>query len=149
MDAPLAEALKEIEAWVSRGKPPSRHHARAILVGLGLEMLDEPELTAAGSAALERVAGWIARSPEAWREAIASEISMAATEHVRSADPRWLRHPQYDLAYAVEARHRLEARLVCAERLGVGVPDEILEAIGRADALLAPLLDDGGKGSAP
>jgi hypothetical protein len=142
MDAPLADVLKEVEAWVTRGKPPSRHHARAVLVGLGLEMLDGP--AGAEAPALERVTGWIARAPDAWREAIASEISMAATEHVRSADPRWLRHPQYDLTYAVEARHRLEARLVCAERLGVGVPDEILEAVGRADALLAPLLGDAG-----
>ncbi len=145
MDAPLADVLKEVELWVGRGKAPTRHHARGILVGLGLELLERP--TGAEAAALERVSGWIARAPDAWREAIASEISMAATEHVRSVDPRWLRHPQYDLAYAVEARHRLEARLVCAERLGVGVPDELLEAVGRADALLAPLLrEDAGPG---
>lgn len=146
MDAPLADVLKEVQSWVSRGKPPTRHHARAVLVGLGLEMLDGP--AGAEAAALAQVSGWIAQAPTAWREAIASEISMAATEHVRSADPRWLRHPQYDLEYAVEARHRLEARLVCAERLGVGVPDEILESIGRADALLAPLLRDGGPNEA-
>lgn len=148
MDAPLTDVMQEVERWIARGKPPTRHHARGILVGLGLEMLDGPARSEAE--ALERVAGWIARAPDAWREAIASEISMAATEHVRSVDPRWLRHPQYDLAYAVEARHRLEARLVCAERLGVGVPDELLEAIGRADALLAPLLrDDAGPRRSP
>lgn len=144
MDAPLTDVLAELDAWVARGKAPTRHHARGVLVGLGLALLDgraEQE-----AAAFARVASWIERDPAGWREAVAGEMSMAATEHVRSVDPRWLGHPKYDLAYTVEARHRLEARLACAEHLGIEVSEELLEAIARADAQLAPHLDGGSSG---
>ena len=109
MESPLPEVLAEVEVWVARGRVPTRHHARGILLGLGEALLenrlgDEAE-------AFARVAAWIARAPDAWRDAFVGEIALAATEHVRSADPRWLGNPKYDLAYTVEARHRLEARL--------------------------------------
>ncbi|MCY2960045.1 MAG: hypothetical protein NTY35_07750 [Planctomycetota bacterium] len=145
METPLPDVLAEIEAWIARGKPPTRLQARGLLLGLGDALLegrsgDETE-------AFARVAGWIERAPDPWREAFSSEISMAATEHVRSVDPRWLGNPKYDLPYTVEARHRLESRLACAEHLGIEVPEELLEAIARADALLAPYLEGGSAAS--
>lgn len=142
METPLPEVLAEVEAWVARGKAPTRHHARGVLIGLGLAVIEGR--AEAEAQAFARVRAWIERAPEAWGEAIASELSMAATEHVRSADPRWLGNPKYDLPYTVEARHRLEARLACAEHLGIEVAEELLEAITRADALLEPYLEDGG-----
>ncbi len=143
----LTEVLAEIQAWIGRGKAPTRHHARAILLGLGDALLEDRAGDEAE--AFARVAAWIERSPEAWREAFAGELAMATTEHVRSADPRWLGNPKYDLAYTVWARHRLEARLACAEHLGIEVPEELLEAIARADALLAPYLDETTAGGTP
>jgi len=143
MDASLSQVLAEIDVWVGRGKAPTRHHARGVLIGLGDALLENrADLEAE---AFARVAVWIERKPDAWREAFAGEIALAATEHVRSADPRWLGNPKYDLAYTVEARHRLEARLACAEHLGIEVAEDLLEAVARADAVLAPYLG----GSAP
>lgn len=139
MDAPLPEVLAEVKAWVARGRPPTRQHARGVLVGLGLAILEGRAGDEAES--LARVATWIARAPDAWKAAFDSEIAMAATEHVRSADPRWIEKPEYDWAYVVDARHRLEARLACAEHLQVEVPEELLEAIARADAILAPYIE--------
>jgi len=137
VDTPLPAALAEVEAWVARRRAPTRHHVRALFIPLGealLEGRDEAE-------AFARVATWIGRDPEGWNEALKGELTMAATEHVRSADPRWIANPKYDLAYAVEARHRLEARLTCAEHLGLEVADDVLESIARADTVLAPQLD--------
>ncbi len=148
MEAPLSEVLAEVEAWVGRNKAPTRHHARGVLIGLGGVLLEDR--AEAEADAFARVAVWIERKPDAWREAFAGEISMAATEHVRSADPRWLGNPKYDLAYTVEARHRLEARLACAEHLGIEVAEDLLEAVARADALLAPYLSGtGADGAGP
>jgi hypothetical protein len=142
----LAEVLAEVERWVARGRAPTRLHARGVLIGLGDALLADRAGDEAD--AFARVAAWIERAPDAWRAAFAGEIEMAATEHVRSADPRWLGNPQYDLAYTVEARHRLEARLACAEHLGIEVAEELLEAVARADALLAPYLGDAGASGA-
>jgi hypothetical protein len=60
---------------------------------------------------------------------------------VRSCDPRYLDHPKYDLVYTVEARERLEARLVVAEKLGLPADEAMLEAVERADGLLQSRLD--------
>jgi len=150
-DAPLPEALPDllatVEAWVARRRPPTRHHVRGVFIALGDVLLEGR--ADAEAEAFARVAAWVARDPSGWNEAFAGELAMAATEHVRSADPRWLGNPKYDLAYTVEARHRLEARLACAEHLGIEVADELLEAIARADAMLAPYLDAGEPGTGP
>lgn len=141
MEQPPEMVLKEVEAWVAARKAPTRHQARDLLVGIGLALLDEAPDVAQPS--LDRFAALIRASPEAWNEVIASELSMAVTEHVRSADPRWLGNPKYDLPYTVEARHRLEARLACAEALQVEVAEDMLEAVARADTILAPYLEGG------
>jgi hypothetical protein len=150
-DTPLPETLPEllaaVEAWVARRRPPTRHHVRGVFIALGDALLAGRADAEAG--AFARVATWVARDPSGWNEAFAGELAMAATEHVRSADPRWLGNPKYDLAYTVEARHRLEARLACAEHLGIEVGDELLEAIARADALLAPYLETDGPEPGP
>ncbi|MBL8863883.1 MAG: hypothetical protein JNK02_17980 [Planctomycetes bacterium] len=140
MESSLPGTLAEIEAWLGRGQAPTRAQVRVVLVELGLALLEHR--AAEQEAAFEQVTAWIAARPEAWRAAIAGELAMAVTEHVRSVDPRWLGNPKYDLAYTVEARHRLEARLACAERLGLEVAEELLEAVARADARLAPHLAD-------
>lgn len=139
MEAPLPDVLAEVQAWVGRGRAPTRQHARGVLVGLGLAILDGRAGDEADGFA--RVAAWIARAPEAWKAAFDSELAMAVTEHVRSADARWIAKPEYDWDYVLDARHRLEARLACAEQLQVEVPEELLEAIARADSVLAPHLE--------
>jgi hypothetical protein len=138
MEGDIAGALRETEAWLAQGRSPTRFQARALLVPIGLGLLEGPHPDA--EAALERVRGWIAAARPAWEDAVLGELSMAATEHVRSVDPRWLDHPRYDFVYTVDARHSLEARLRCAEALGIEVPDDLLEAIERADLLLEPHL---------
>jgi len=142
MEQPPDKVLDEVVAWVAARKVPTRHQARELLTGIGLVLLDDS--TELAQPLLDRFAALIAASKDAWREAITGELSMAVTEHVRSADPRWLGNPKYDLPYTVDARHRLEARLACAEALQVEVDEELLEAVARADAILAPYLQGGG-----
>lgn len=138
----LDAALKQVAVALAASRVPSRLEARTVLVAIGSEILAGRDAVA--EPALARVREWISAAPVEWRAAIASEIEMAATEHVRAVDPRWLSHPRYDLAYTLAARERLEARLVAAEGLGVDVQESVLQAIERADGLLAPLLGDSG-----
>jgi len=134
----LAAALSRSRDARARGATPTRHEVRDLLLRLGETILEgRADEVQAG---LEEVRGWLRAAPAAWRGAIDGELSMAVTEHVRSVDPRWLDHPRYDLAYTVEARHLLEARVRAAEALGVEVPDALLAAMARADAVLAPRL---------
>ncbi|MBL8859260.1 MAG: hypothetical protein JNL28_12190 [Planctomycetes bacterium] len=117
---------------------PNRFQVRALLVPLGAELLEDE---AAAGPALERVRALIARNPESWARAVDDELSLAVTEHVRSCDPAYLRHPKYDFPYTVDARARLEARLRAAEALDLGADGALLDQIERADELLAPFLD--------
>lgn len=115
-----------------------RLHARAVLLAIGERVLAED---AAGAAELGRRVQQIT-SPRAedWLAAVRDEILMAATEHVRSVDPRFLSRPDYDLHYTVEARAGLEARLRAAELLGIEIAPSVLDRVAAADRLLAPLL---------
>jgi hypothetical protein len=151
------EFLAALEALASeerrrKKRRPNRFEARALLVSLGTALLEaDPQ----AEPALTKVRGLLDLDREAWAAAVSEELTLAATEHVRSCDPAYLRHPRYDFPYTVAARHRLEARLRAAEALDLA-PDEILlDQIERADRLLAPFLgphgaaDHGGAGHAP
>jgi hypothetical protein len=136
----LREALADLRTLARRKSRPTRYEARAVLVGLGLLVLAE------GEAAAREWLGelTVARAPfeEAFARAAAEELSLAAAEHVRSVDPRFLDHPRYDLAYTVAARERLEARLIAAVLLELEVGEALLEQVAGADRLLEPLLRD-------
>ena len=72
--------------------------------------------------------------------AIAEELTLACTEHVRSCDPKYLGLPKYDFPYTVAARHRLEARLRAAAELDMPADEALLEQVARADDILEPYL---------
>jgi hypothetical protein len=140
LDGDLERDLAAAERLGAR-RPPTRQAARPLLLGIGRLLLDGQAAQAAP--ALERLAACIARDPGRWGEALQSEISMAVTEVVRSADPRWLDHPRYDWGYVLEARQLVEARLAALDALGWEVEDALLEALARADELLAARGADG------
>jgi hypothetical protein len=132
------DPLEELARACAPRQRIDRLHARAVLLAIGERALAED------SAGAERLAARVreltlARGAD-WQAAVGDEILMAATEHVRSVDPRFLRRPDYDLAYTVEARAALEARLRAAESLGIEVPAPLLERVAAADRLLEPLL---------
>jgi hypothetical protein len=115
-----------------------RLHAREVLLAIGQRVLGDD---ATGAQALAgRVRALTATREADWQAAVHDELSMAATEHVRSVDPRFLSRPDYDLAYTVEAREALEARLRAAELLGIEVAPPLLDRVAAADRLLEPLL---------
>lgn len=132
------EALEDLADWVRQKKKPMRQHARSVLIALGRL----PDLPANGRTWRERIAAAVHPLSEAWEAAIQDELLLACTEHVTSADPRYLDHPRYDFEYAIRARERLEARLLAAEVLGHAVDASLLAKVERADAKLEPYLRD-------
>ena len=134
MSPELEAAVRAVEASETRGLRPSRHLARPVLILIGEGLLSERP--AGADDALVRLGRLSPPLRQAFAEAVRDELSMACTEHIRSVDPRYLDHPDYDFEYTVSARRRLEARLRAAERLGV-LPDEsVMSGVRRSDALL-------------
>jgi hypothetical protein len=134
MKPELDAAVRAVEAMAGRKATPTRHDARPVLLGIGAAILaGRPEVA---SAARERLAKLPEPLRRAWEDAVLDELAMASTEHVRSVDPRHLAHPRYDLEYTLQARRRLEARVLAAEALGLAPGAPHFEAIARADALL-------------
>ena len=132
------DPLKELVRACGPRQRIDRLHARAVLLTLGERVLAEDAAGAAEFA--RRVLQITSPRAEDWQSAVRDEILMAATEHVRSVDPRFLSRPDYDLHYTVEARAALEARLRGAELLGIEVGPSLLYRIAAADRLLTPLL---------
>jgi hypothetical protein len=134
----LEPAIADLAAALRKKRKPSRFHARAILLALGERVLAEDETRAA--LAVANIAELVREKPAEWEAAVHEELELAATEFVRSVDPRFLTHPRYDFAYTLTARERLEARLAGAERLGIAPAEGLLEQISEADQALAPHL---------
>ncbi|MBK7642203.1 MAG: hypothetical protein IPJ19_04015 [Planctomycetes bacterium] len=125
------------QACAARGRI-DRLHARGVLLAIGERILAADELGA--TALVDRLRAIVAARETDWLAAVRDEILMAATEHVRSVDPRFLARPDYDLTYTVDAREALEARLRAAEALSIEVEPALLERLAAADRLLEPLL---------
>ena len=135
------DPLKDLARACAPRQRVDRLHARAVLLALGELVLAED---AAGAEEFgKRVRAITALRAEDWISAVRDEILMAATEHVRSVDPRFLSRPDYDLHYTVEAREELEARLRGAELLGIEIAPAVLDRVAAADRLLAPYLGPG------
>lgn len=134
MKPELEAAIRAVEARAGRRASLTRHDARPILLCIGGSLL------AGRSEELGDAADRLQRLPEplrgTWVAAVRDELSMASTEHVRSVDPRFLNHPQYDLAYTLEARRQLEARWRACGYLGQPPDPASTAAVARADALL-------------
>ncbi|MFN0006881.1 MAG: hypothetical protein ACKVXR_03160 [Planctomycetota bacterium] len=130
----LESAIRAVEKPAGRGAVLTRHEARPVLlcVGLLLQTGRSEELGDAGDR--------LRRLPERPREscvaAVQDELSMAATEYVRSVDPRFLNHPQYDLDYTLEARRQLDARWRACLYFGLAVDPAAQASVERADRLL-------------
>jgi len=127
----LEDALAGIEALEKERGRPSRHHARPLLVGLG-QLLLSGTLEESESVK-RRLDGLPPAVAETWPAAVADEIAMAATEYIRSVDPRYLDHPKYDWEYTLEARERLADRLRAVRFLGIVLEPGLLAGIERAD----------------
>ncbi len=129
----LEAALDSLRRLQRRSRP-DRQHARALLIPLGRWIRENGG--ASSRDWLSRVREATAHLGGAWAGAIQDELSLACTEHVQSADPRFLILPNYDLEYALEARERLEARLITAQALGFDPPARLARGVRKADHLL-------------
>jgi hypothetical protein len=121
-----------------RPRRPTHLIARALLVPLGEMLLEDP---ASASDAVERLRAILARDLPAWQAAVDEELTLAATEHVRSCDAKALKLAAYDFPYTVAARHRLEARLRAAAELDLPASEALLDQVEQADRRLAPYLE--------
>jgi len=138
--AELETALTELEALARDGKRrPDRYDARALLVPLGEVLLKEGPNPVKDEVERARRAGEALGEP--WEEAVRAELSLAAAEHVHAVDARYLDLPNYDFAYTLQARERLEARLAAAAELDFELGDALRDGIRRADEKLAPYLE--------
>jgi hypothetical protein len=148
MTDPLHEATRavgELEAALAKKAPFDRYLARTVLVSVGELALAERADEA--SALAKRVREAAAPREKEWREAVTFELRLAASEHIQAIDLRHLNNPRYDFEYTVTARERLEARLRAAELFGEELPEDLLDGVQKADAILAPFLRarDGGE----
>lgn len=132
-------ALALIRTAIDGEKVLSRYHARALLLPLGA-LIVRGETTAIVRDAVTRGRAVLERDREGWDTAVHDELEMAVAEHVRSADPQFVRRPDYDLAYARTARERLQARLDAGAALGGQPTSDQLQRIAQADRILAPHL---------
>ena len=135
----LQNALDALRRLAQKGESPTRHQVRDLLLALGAEIRSGD--TRAVEGAIESLHPILPAFGESWRTAVADEISLACTEHVRSVEPRYLDHPRYDFEYTIAARDRLELRLCAAEKLGLAATREWLVQVARADALLTSSLE--------
>lgn len=149
----LEKALGELEADKKAKRAPNRYSARAVLVPLGLVLLEHESEESLGEShpelrpLVDRARSIVQAFDEApfdgaFRQAVQEELALAGAEHVHSVDPRFLEHPRYDFAYTLGARERLEARLVAARALEIEIDEGLLEQIARADERLQPYLRD-------
>jgi hypothetical protein len=137
MTPDLESALAELEAFERQPGRPTRHHARPLLVRLGELLLSGAPEEEEAEEVKRRLEGLPAVLAEGWSAAVADEMAMAATEYVRSVDPRYLDHPKYDWPYTLEARQQLADRLRAVRFLGIGVDANLLAGIDRADRTIA------------
>lgn len=136
--ATLEVALKRLTALAKKKRGPSRFDARDILLAVG-ELAQTGQVDAL-QAPLERLEALLKPHREQWERALAEELELACTEHIQGVDPRFLEHPRYDFAYTIEARHRLELRLVALDQLEIEPRADLLSGVERADERLAPYL---------
>lgn len=134
----LESAVQRIEQLAKRKRRPTRFEARELLLALGALLLEDrgSETTAPR----ERLARALRKEAEAWEAAVNEELQLAGMEHIQGVDPRHLDHPRYDFEYTIEARRRLEMRLVALDALGLEAPEDLLARVARADAMLEPYL---------
>ena len=130
----LEAAVRAVEACGTSRHAVTRHLVRPVLLQLGQCLAEGRDAEA--DEAVSRLGRLSDELRESFGAAVADELEMACTEHIRSVDPRYLLRPDYDLAYTVTARDRLEARLRAAERLGLPADPSTLEHVRRADARL-------------
>ncbi|MEM7309459.1 MAG: hypothetical protein AAF682_22445 [Planctomycetota bacterium] len=135
----LEEALTALEQLSKRKKAPGRWEARALLVPLGMLLQARGEEALATPLGRARAAA--GADAKSWAEAVTEELSLACAEHIQGVDPRYLDLPNFDFDYVLQARERLEARLVAARALGVEAPKQLAEQVTEADARLKPYLD--------
>jgi hypothetical protein len=141
--SPLWSAIAGLRDLARKSKSPTRHQARDLLLVLGAEIrTGDPREVEESIAALGRITPTFG---DRWPMVVAEELALACTEHVRSVEPRFLDHPQYDFEYTLAARERLELRLCAAEKLGSPATPGWLAQVARADALLAASLERRGK----
>jgi hypothetical protein len=132
----LKSAIDALDQGAKKRKLVDHHAVRGILVPLGSLLLEGEDVTRE----VERIQRIAVELKEKWRNALEFELKLAVSEHVLSVDLRYLSLPDYDFDYTVQARERLEARLLAAEVLGFPASDDHLARVQQADATLEPFL---------
>ena len=136
--AELSEALEALADLLRGERAPDRFDVRALFLPLGALIL-EGDL--AGLApTLEHLGAATGGQPEAWAKAVREELDLATDEFCLAVDPRYLKLPNYDMAYTLASREQLACRLQAAEHLGFELPPGAEERIATADADLEPYL---------
>jgi hypothetical protein len=130
----LRTALEGLKQALRTRRDVGRREVRAILLPLGA-LLSETE--ADDSARwLGEVCEIAALGGQRWKDALESELQLAATEYIQAVDPRYLGVPGYDFAYTLDSRERLEVRRVAARALSYELPQATLLQIESADEQL-------------
>lgn len=135
----LRSAIEAARAAIARRRALGRHETRALLIALG-ERLLSPDGVASENE-VEQARALLRDERGEFQETLESEMRMAITEYLQSVDPRYIDLPDYDFHYTVEARSRLESRLVAADALGFSIDAALRERIGSADGLLEAALE--------
>jgi|688.fasta_scaffold02342_27 hypothetical protein len=135
------QAWDDLQQGLRKGRGPNRWHARPLLLALGQALLEGR--TAEAEQLEQQLRSIPAPHRDTWVEAVLEELNLAVTEHVHSADPRYLSRPDYDWGYTLAAREGLEARLRAAEALDIETPPALVEQVLKADERLAPFLNRG------
>lgn len=141
MTADWKQTWNDLEQGLKKGRSPDRWHARPLLLALGHALLEDRAADA--EAVAQKLRSIPAAHIPAWHRAVQEELNLAATEHVHSADPRYLGRPDYDWGYTLAAREDLEARLRAAEELDIEAPAAVVEQVLKADERIAPFLKRG------
>lgn len=136
MNDDLDRALSDLAALLERRSLPTRHDARPVLLEIGRRLAEGKGSAADLAPVKSRLSALPPAFGEPWSAAVRDELTMAATEYVRSADPRYLGHAKYDWAYTLEARERLGWRMAAVQFLGIALDPDIAAGIERADRLV-------------
>jgi hypothetical protein len=141
----VRQALEVLARRLQDLRPLHRQDVRPLLLPLGALLAGDAHELAAEC--LERVRALTTPSAARFREAVESELQLAAAEYVQGVDLRYLSLPGYDFEYTLGSREGLEARQLAAAEFGVLLPAATVAQVESADARLEFELERRGRNS--
>jgi len=139
----VQQALEVLARRLQDRRPLHRQDVRPLLLPLGALLAGDAHELAADC--LERVRALTTPSAARFREAVDSELQLAAAEYVQGVDPRFLSLPGYDFEYTLGSREGLEARQLAAAEFGIQLPVATVAQVESADARLEAELERRGR----